>query len=241
MYLLYIDESENSDKASKVGLQIFGLSGLLITPRYVASIVDSLLSLKVDYKIPIDKEIRGYEIFSQNRWHKLSDNERRDFCFKLSELIVNKNSLKKGYFIYKNSEFQRKDYLSCLEKIIDKSAKLVASQGSNTAKQLMIIFDENDKLETHINKTILNKRKEIYESLKKKSGKTCRIIDHGFPGKSHFSEMLQLSDFTGYVLRLSKTLQRKDTLFKKAKDPRFVNFVDKLVEILNKKIQLIKL
>lgn len=238
MYILYIDESENSSKSNKLSLGVFGLSGLLITARYIPSFVENINKLKEDFKIPKTKEIKGYEVFNQKKWCRLSDDERRDFCKKLSSIIVGKNALTKGFFVCKKSKLQKDDYLFCLKKIIDKASEFIAKNGSNTSKQLLIIFDEKDEFENAINKTILNKQKEILKSLKKKQKKTCHLIDHGFPGKSNMSEMLQSADFVGYILRLSKTLQRKNTLFSKAKDKRFIQFVDDLVEILKIKINI---
>jgi hypothetical protein len=238
MYLLYIDESENSDKRSKISPSVFGLSGLLITARYIPAFVETINNLKGDFKISLTKEIKGYEIFNQNKWCNLSDDERRDFCKKLSESLVGKNGLAKAFFIFKNSKFQRDDYLLCLGKIIDKSSEFIAKHGSNTSKQLLVVFDEKDEFENDINNTIVEKRAEILKFLKEKHKKICRIIDHGFPGKSKMSEMLQASDFLGYVLRLSKTLQRGDSLFQKGKDERFIKFVDNLVTILKTKTKV---
>lgn len=241
MYILYIDESENSSKKSNLSPSVFGLSGLLITARYIPSFVENISKMKEEFKIPQTKEIKGYEVFNQNQWSGLSDDGRRDFCQELSSTIVGKNALAKGFFVFKKSKLQKDDYLFCLEKIIEKASEFVAVRGGNTSKQLLIIFDEKDEFESVINKTILNKQKEVLKLLKKKRKKICRLIDHGFPGKSHMSEMLQVADFAGYVLRLSKTIERKDTLFEKAKDPRFIQFVDNLVKIFKKKITLIEL
>jgi len=230
MYILYIDESENSDSKDPFKPNVFGLSGLLITARYIPTFVQNIRELKEDYEVSGSREIKGYEIFNQNKWNNLSDDERREFCKELSEIIVGKNSLAKGFFIYKNSKFHKEDYLNCLEKIIDKAAEFVAKRGSNTSKQLLVIFDEKDEFERKINETILNKK-----------SKKCKIIDHGFPGKSNMSDMLQAADFSGYVMRLNKTISKEDNLFARKKDSRFIEFVNDLVGTLKKKISIIEL
>lgn len=102
----------------------------------------------------------------------------------------------------------------------------------------MIIFDEKDDLENSINQFVQKERDDINQS---KKGKKCRIIDHGFPGKSSFSELLQLADFVGYVFRLSKTLKRTDTLFDKKQNQLFIDFVDEMVETMKKKVTVDKI
>jgi len=241
MYILYIDESENSSKSNDLSPSVFGLSGLLITVRYIPSFIENINNFKEGFNVPPRKEIKGYEIFNQKNWGGLSDDGRRDFCNQLSGIIVGKGALTKGFFVFKKSKLQKEDYLLCLEKIIDKASEYVAKYGRPTSKQLLIIFDEKENLENAINKTILKKQKEVLKFLKKKQKRICRIIDHGFPGKSNMSDMLQAADFVGYVIRLSKTIQRKDTLFEKSKDKRFIQFVDGLVKTLKGKVSLIKL
>ena len=62
MYLLYLDESENSNKNRKpfVDLNVFGLSGLLITSRYITNFIDEFLELKKENGIPEDWEIHTF-------------------------------------------------------------------------------------------------------------------------------------------------------------------------------------
>jgi len=141
-------------------------------------------------------------------------------------------------FCYKESKLLKSDYLNSLEGILQKVTSFIGKKKS-TGKQLLIIFDQNDKFQKTINKFIIEQRNTINNSRNKKG--MCRIIDHGFSGDSSFSELLQLSDFIGYVFRLSKTLKRKDTLFTKKQDQRFINFVDGLVNIMKKKVKEIKI
>ena len=42
MYILYIDESENSSRSNELSPSVFGLSGLLITARYIPSFVENI-------------------------------------------------------------------------------------------------------------------------------------------------------------------------------------------------------
>lgn len=48
MYLLYLDESENSNNNSKdlFSVNVFGLSGILITPRYATNLILEFWGLK---------------------------------------------------------------------------------------------------------------------------------------------------------------------------------------------------
>lgn len=241
MYIIYIDESENSDRKDEFTPSIFGLSGLIITDRYCSTFTEKICELKKKYKIPQNIEIHGYDIFNKNKWCNLTDEERRSFCFEIVKLVTDRYALAKGFFIYKDSRLNKEDYLKCLEKILEKAASFVATHGGTTGKQLMVIFDEKDEFEFAINTSIVKSKKDLTKLIKSRHKKICRIIDHGFPGKSCMSEMLQVADFAGYVLRLSKTLQRVDTIFEKAKDPRFIKFVDELVDILTSKITIKKL
>jgi hypothetical protein len=243
MYLLYLDESENSNKNCQkpLNLSVFGLSGLLITTRYITSLIDEFWKVKENNKIPEKWEVHAFEIFSgSGRWSKkFSDVERRKICNDFANLIVKRNCFKKAFFSYKESKFLREDYIESLEFILDKSINCVGKE-KNTGKQLLIIFDKKDDLEKEINNFILQQRNKINNN-KKQKGKMCRIIDHGFPGNSEISELLQLADFVGYVFRLSKTIKREDNLFYKKHDERFIEFVDSLVEIMKKKVVEIRI
>ena len=66
MYLLYLDESENANKDRKdiFSIDVFGLSGILITPRYATNLIQEFWELKKQHGIPDDWEIHGFEIFS---------------------------------------------------------------------------------------------------------------------------------------------------------------------------------
>lgn len=238
MYLLYVDESENSDAKDSTPLSVFGLAGLVVTARYVPRLVEEISDLKASYGLPDDQEIRGYDIFQGKRrgWRGLGDEKRREFCRGLARIIAGKNALAKGFFVFKNSRLQRDDYLQCLDVLIDRSAGFVGSRPSNTGKQLLVIFDEKDEFEDSINRAILGQQGRVLRSPGSQRPRLCRIIDHGFPGKSKYSTMLQASDFVGYVLRLARTIQREPSLFATPKDPRFVDFVDELVDVLGKKV-----
>jgi len=243
MYLLYLDESENSNKNNEKSfdLHVFGLAGLLITSRYITNFIDEFWEVKKENKIPKDWEIHTFEIFSgTGKWgKKFSDKERRKICQDFANLIAKKSRLKKVWFCYKNSKLIKKDYISTLNNILSKSTTCVGKENVS-GRQLLIIFDQKDELEKEINRFIIEKRNEINVS-KKNIGKICRIIDHGFPGNSMFSELLQLADFVGYVFRLSKTLKRKDNLFTEKQDQRFIDFVDNLVNIMKSKVKEIKI
>ena len=242
MYLLYLDESENSNKDRKdiFSVDVFGLSGILITPRYATNLVQEFWDLKKQHNIPDDWEIHGFEIFSgSGKWKtKFTDNQRREICIDIANLVAKNNRLAKAWFCYKESQFLKNDYLTTLEGLLKKSCDFVGKQKSNTGKQLLVIFDQKDEFESAINKFILAQRNTINSS---KKGQKCRVIDHGFPGKSEHSELLQLSDFVGYVFRLSKTLKREDTLLSKKHDQRFIDFVDRLINTMKKRVNEIKL
>lgn len=242
MYLLYLDESENAnqDRKSITTPNVFGLSGLLVTSRYVTTVVDEINEIKKKYQIPTDWEIHTYEIFSgTSKWKKkLTDDQRRNLCREFAGLVAKNNRLAKSWFCYKESNLIKEDYLVTLDGIIKKTCSFIGSKKGSTGKQIMIIFDEKDDLENSINQFVQKERDDINKS---KNGKKCRIIDHGFPGKSSFSELLQLTDFVGYVFRLSKTLKRTDTLFDKKQNQLFIDFVDELVEIMKKKVVVDKI
>ena len=240
MYLLYLDESENANRDKDFSIEIFGLSGILVTPRYATSLIQEFWELKKQHKIPDDWEIHGFEIFSgSGKWKKnFSDEGRRKICVDLAKLVAKSNRLAGGWFCYKESKFLQSDYLLTLERLLKKSCDFIGNLKSATSKQLLVVFDQKDEFENAINKFILKQRDDINSS---KKGKICRIIDHGFPGKSELSELLQLSDFIGYVFRLSKTLKREDTLFAKKQDQRFIDFVDNLTEIMKKRVHETKL
>jgi len=242
MYLLYLDESENANKDRKdiFSIDVFGLSGILITPRYATNLIREFWELKKQHNIPDDWEIHGYEIFSgSGKWkNKFSDNKRREICVDIAKLIVRNNRLAKAWFCHKESKFLQSDYLTTLEGLLNKSCEFIGKLKSSTGKQLLVIFDQKDVFENAINKFILEQRNTINSS---KKNKKCRIIDHGFPGKSKFSELLQLSDFVGYVFRLSKTLKREDTLSSEKQDQRFIEFVDSLIKIMKRRVSDIKL
>lgn len=242
MYLLYLDESENSNTNRKniFSANVLGLSGILITPRYATTTVNEFWEFKKKYNIPDNLEIHGFEIFSgSGQWKKLfTDDQRRDICKDLSMLVSKNNHLTKAWFCFKESELLKEDYLKTLNKLLNRSCEFVSIYGSNINKQILVIFDQKDEFERAINEFILNQRNIINED---KRNKKCRIIDHGFPGKSEFSELLQLSDFIGYVFRLSKTLKRKENLFNKKQDQRFIDFVDDLVKIMKTRVSEIKL
>ncbi|MFA5248177.1 MAG: DUF3800 domain-containing protein [Patescibacteria group bacterium] len=237
-----MDESENSncDRKDIFSVNVFGLSGILITPRYATNLILEFCGLRRLYNIPDDWEIHGFEIFSgSGRWSKkFDDKTRRLICKELAKLIAKKNRLAKAWFCYKESQLLKNDYLITLEGLLNKSCDFIGKCGGNTNKQLLVIFDQKDEFEIAINKFILGQRNLINSS--KKGGK-CRVIDHGFPGKSELSELLQLSDFIGYIFRLSKTLKRKDTLLSKKHDQRFIDFVDELTDIMKKKVGEIKI
>ena len=171
---------------------------------------------------------------------KFSDDERRKICKDFAELVAKRNRLKQVWFCYKRSKLMKKDYLDSLESILNKSVSCTGKERGSSGKQLLVIFDQKDDLEKEINKFILDQRNKINVN-KKNAGKMCRIIDHGFPGKSEFSELLQLADFVGYVFRLSKTLKRKDNLFSKQQDQRFIDFVDELVKIMAVKVKEVEI
>ncbi len=242
MYLLYLDESENANKDRKdyLSVSVFGLSGILITPRYATNLIQEFWDLKKRHNIPNDWEIHGFEIFSgSGKWkNKFSDDKRREICIDLSKLIASNNRLAKSWFCYKESKFLQDDYLTTLGGLLSKSCEFIGRMKSATGKQLLVIFDQKDEFENAINKYILEQRDDINSS---KKGKKCRIIDHGFSGNSYFSELLQLSDFIGYIFRLSKTIKREDSLFSKKHDQRFIDFVDSLIRIMKKKVFEIKL
>ena len=243
MYLLYLDESENSNKNRKpfVDLNVFGLSGLLITSRYITNFIDEFLELKKENGIPEDWEIHTFEIFSgTGKWSKnFSDDERRKICKDFANLVGRKSRLKQAWFCHKNSKLEKKDYIDSLDSIIKKSTACIGKD-KGSGKQLLVIFDQKDDFEREINKFILEQRNKINTN-NKSTGKMCRIIDHGFPGNSRLSELLQLADFIGYVFRLSKTLRREDNLFSKKQDQRFIDFVDDLVEELKDKVKEIEI
>lgn len=159
-------------------------------------------------------------------------------CRDLAGLVAKNNRLARAWFCYKDSNLIKDDYLTTLDIIIKKACNFVGTKKGSTGKQIMIIFDEKDDLENAINQFVKQERDDLNKA---KRGKKCRLIDHGFPGKSSFSEMLQLADFVGYVFRLSKTLKRKDTLFEKKQNQLFIDFVDGLVEIMNKKVNVNKI
>ena len=238
MYLLYLDESENSntDRKDIFAVDVFGLSGILITPRYATNLIQEFWDLRKKYDIPEDWEIHGFQIFSgSGKWkNKFTDDQRRNICEDLSKLIAKNYRLAKGWFVYKESKFLKTDYLKTLGGLLDASCKFVGKHGGNTNKQLMVVFDEKDEFEKAINEFILAQRNAINKS---KKNQKCRIIDHGFSGKSELSELLQLSDFVGYVFRLSKTLKRFDNLSVSQHDQRFIDFVDGLVKEMSKKIK----
>lgn len=242
MYLLYLDESENSngDRKDIFSVNVFGLSGILITPRYATNLIQEFWELRRSHNIPDDWEIHGFEIFSgSGKWSKnFNDEQRRLVCKDVAKLIAKNNRLAKSWFCYKESQLLKDDYLKTLEGLLNKSCDFIGKCGSNTSKQLLVIFDQKDEFESAINKFILDQRNLINSS---KKGKKCRVIDHGFPGKSELSELLQLSDFIGYVFRLSKTLKRKDTLLSKKHDQRFIDFVDELTNTMKKKVSEIKI
>ena len=234
--MVYIDESENSSTEHEWTPRVFGLTGLVITARYVASFVDTFSRLKEDSDVPQEKEVKGYDIFGERDWAGLDVPGRARFCEELSKAIVAKNSLAKGFFVFKDSELQKDDYLACLRQIIDHSKDFVRRHGGRTGKQLLVVFDEKREFQGRINQLILE------SGSNSSSGRgACRVIDQGFPGKSNLSPMLQMADFCGYVMRLSKTLQRESDLFSKGKDRRLIGLVDSLVRILHKKIQEVSL
>ena len=242
MYLLYLDESENSNKNRKniFSTNVFGLSGILVTPRYCTTLVQEIYSLKKKHKIPHNWEIHGFEIFSgTGKWkRKFSDYQRREICTDVAKLIGKKSKITKGWFCYKESQLLKKDYLTALQSLLGKSCSFISKYGTKTGKQLLIIFDQKDEFEKSINNFILEQRNSINIDGKKSK---CRIIDHGFPGKSELSELLQLSDFMGYVFRLSKTLRRSNTLSLNQHDSRHIDFVDGLVKRMKKKVTEIRL
>ncbi len=242
MYLLYLDESENANKDRKdiYSIDIFGLSGILITPRYATNLIQEFWELKKQHDIPDGWEIHGFEIFSgSGKWKsEFSDDKRREICIDLSKLIARNNRLAKAWFCYKESKLLQADYITTLDGLLNKSCEFIGKLKSATGKQLLVVFDQKDEFEKVINKFILAQRDSINSG---KKGKKCRVIDHGFPGRSEFSELLQLSDFIGYVFRLSKTLKREDTLLSKKHDQRFIDFVDGLTELMKKRVYEIKL
>jgi hypothetical protein len=242
MYLIYLDESENANKDRKdiFSIEVFGLSGILITSRYATNLIQEFWDLKKKHNIPSDWEIHSCEIFSgSGKWKKLfSDDKRREICIDIANLVAKNNRLAKSWFRYKESKFLQNDYMVTLEDILNCSCKFISKMKTSTGKQLLVIFDQKDEFEKVINKFILKQRDSINSS---KENKKCRIIDHGFPGNSEFSEILQLSDFIGYVFRLSKTLKREDTLLSKKHDQRFIDFVDNLIRIMKKRVSEKKL
>jgi len=241
MYLLYLDESENSNQNKKTvdSLSVFGLSGLLITSRYITNLIEEFWKIKKDNNIPDEWEIHAFEIFSgSGKWkNRFTDDQRRKICKDFSALVAKNNRLALAWFCYKESKLSRNDYMSSLEGILKKATGFIGKK-KITGKQLLIIFDQKDEFKKTINKFILEQR-NVINSGKNKKG-ICRIIDHGFSGNSSFSELLQLSDFIGYVSRLCKTLKRKDTLFSKKQDQRFIDFVDNLVSTMSKKVKEVK-
>jgi len=243
MYLLYLDESENSNQNRKtpVDLNVFGMSGLLITSRYITNYIDEFRAVKKKNNIPENWEIHAFEIFSgSGKWSKkFSEEERRNICADFANLVAKSNRLKQAFFCYKESKLLKEDYFNSLESMLSKSVACVGADKNASGKQLLVIFDQKDDLEKEINQFVLTQRNTI-NSDRKVCGKMCRIIDHGFPGDSRFSELLQLSDFMGYIFRLSKTLKMKDNLFSKQQDQRYINFVDDLTKTMSKKVQQLK-
>lgn len=243
MYILYLDESENSNENKKniFSINVFGLAGLLITSRYITNFIDEFWEIKKENNIPKDWEIHTFKIFSgTGKWSKkFSCEERRKICQDFANLVAKKGRLKRAWFCYKNSKFLKADYIYSLGNILKKSTDCISSV-KGAGKQLLVVFDQKDDLEKEINGFIIKKRDKINAS-KRNIGKICRIVDHGFAGNSALSELLQLADFIGYVFRLSKTLKRKNDLFTKKQDQRFIDFVDDLVNIMKGKVKEIKI
>lgn len=149
MYLIYLDESENSNKNKKnlLELNIFGLTGILVTSRYITSLVDEFIKIKENNGIPEAWEIHGFEIFSgTGKWSKkFSEEARRKICRDFIGLVAKKGKIKKIWFCYKESTLIKKDYIESLKNILNESINCIG-KGKGSGKQLLVIFDEKDDL-----------------------------------------------------------------------------------------------
>ena len=162
MYLLYLDESENSnkDRQTSDSLSVFGLSGLLVTSRYITNLIEEFWQIKKDNNIPNEWEIHAFEIFlGSGRWKKrFTDDQRRKICEDFSKLIAKNNRLAFVWFCYKESKLLKNDYLSSLEDILKKAINFICKK-KTTGKQLLVIFDQKDEFEKTINEFILEQKK----------------------------------------------------------------------------------
>ncbi len=205
MKLLYIDESY--DKKNYV------LCGFLINDiNYRKLNTDFSLFLKEEFEIEEDQELKGYDLFNAQEFWKGKDIDERsvivckvfDFLkattgtqFLLGSSIINENNQDKLYF-------------KLLEKIVEKSAKIVSKVGK-TNKQLLIVFDERQdfRKEKKVHHEIAKKKLKII----KKHKRSCTIIDYGYEGISEFSRMLQIADFVAYFFRNYCSMVENPSLF----------------------------
>lgn len=230
MYVLYVDETENS-QGGRSAPALFGLAGLMVTARYISSFEERIEAIRAEFGVPEDWEIHGYEIFSgSGRWAVLLNREQRcRLCERIVEEVAGSGYVKAGFFVSTPSTPSIKDdYLGCLRLTVEKAASVVAKQG--TSKQLMVVFDEKGEIGRQINKTIRDARAGVLKQLKRTCGRTCRVIDGGYAGRSDMSTLLQIADLVGYIIRSRRTLAP-------TADPRHKAWLDGLVTRLGKKVK----
>lgn len=222
MKLLYIDESH--DKKN------YALCGFLINDmnhRKLNSDFNKFL-LK-EFGLNEDDELKGDELFNgRGTWGDKTLDERSIIIGKVFDFL--KTTKGTDCLIVCSAvlkENQHELYFKLLEKIIEKSAGIVAKLGT-TNRQLLIVFDERQdfRKEQKVHMQIAQKKTEII----KKYRSSCAVIDYGYEGISKFSRMLQISDFIVYFFRNYRSMVENSNLFENATDQRKIAMLRDIFE-----------
>ncbi len=233
MDILYIDESGNTGVKDDKIQKIECLCGVQISDTKYRKCCSEIRSFLADWGLPVDFEIKGYDLFhGEGYWKDKESAERIKFCKELSKFIGKSGIL--GLNLVVTTKSGKKDpYMFCLKKIINKAAKTVSKRGSSN-KQLLVILDRRRDISASIVKTCIEQRKELFKKYKK----SCVFIDSGFESDSENCLLLQIADFVAYFFRKQQGLKRIKTLFQNADRSDRIRTIDEIVDGFKNKILL---
>ena len=234
MQILYIDESHDR--------KTYTLCGFLLNDRNYFKLLNSFNTfLRVKFRLPENKELKGDELFNgRGFWKKYNMKERSQISMEIA--IFLKENLKGNKLIVastfwnRGKDEEKETYLLLLSSMIPKAMQLVSKRAGRTKKHLMIVFDERRDLNKKGKAVYLQIRKDT-KNLFDKYRKKCIVIDNGYEGISSLSRILQISDFVAYFYRSYKSMVPQNTLFEKQTDKRKQLFLEEIFEnILKNKL-----
>ncbi|MGR3311252.1 MAG: DUF3800 domain-containing protein [Candidatus Brocadiales bacterium] len=235
MYLLYVDESDTTDKdVSDLTPRWYCISGMRIVSSSYGKTQRVFESFIGNKRLTNNFELKGEELYQGTGfWKGKEVPQRVDFCNRVCKFINDSN-----FKIYSTLGIVKDNnsidsYKILLNDALSRVAKDVS--GANLrGRQFILIFDQRKDIDYKIREQIKLNRTEIIKKYKK----SCVFIDYGFEGDSKLCFGIQIADFTSYFLRKQQTIQRKDNLFRKAAHSLSIKAVDDIIESIKERCRI---